>query len=219
MPTDALAPADGSDVAAHCRRVPNAAPSSTACTSADGRGRCRPLPPRSDAWQRIERALRANNAGPRSSRWSMARRRSRARAGDGHRSSRACRRPRQRRRRRHSASSDALDGAVGRGRTACRPRSITRTPSRDSNRLPTPRRARSIRRSASTLEKNLTVIDQAISESRAALRSEPSSEPAQASLLESFKAKISLLQDTVALVNEMRRGAVADVSGRRAGTG
>jgi hypothetical protein len=71
---------------------------------------------------------------------------------------------------------------------------------------------------ASTLEKNLTVIDQAISESRAALRAQPASEPAQASLLESFKSKISLLQDTVALINEMRKsnpdaGAARLVSG------
>lgn len=59
---------------------------------------------------------------------------------------------------------------------------------------------------AATLEKNLSVVDQAISESRAALKLQPTSEPAQASLLESFKAKISLLQDTVALINEMRQG-------------
>ena len=59
---------------------------------------------------------------------------------------------------------------------------------------------------ASTLEKNLRVIDQAISESRSALRAQPASEPAQASLLESFKSKIALLQDTVALINEMRKG-------------
>ncbi|HUK37436.1 MAG TPA: hypothetical protein VLV86_26145, partial [Vicinamibacterales bacterium] len=58
---------------------------------------------------------------------------------------------------------------------------------------------------ASTLEKNLVVVDQAISESRAALKAQPSSEPAQASLLESFKSKIALLEDTVALINEMRR--------------
>jgi hypothetical protein len=62
---------------------------------------------------------------------------------------------------------------------------------------------------ASTLEKNLTVIDQAISESRAALRAQPTSEPAQASLLESFKSKITLLSDTVALINEMRKGVGA----------
>jgi anti-sigma-K factor RskA len=61
-------------------------------------------------------------------------------------------------------------------------------------------------RTAATLQKNLAVIDQAIGESRAALRSEPASEPAQQSLMENFKAKIGLLQDTVALINEMRKG-------------
>jgi anti-sigma factor RsiW len=59
---------------------------------------------------------------------------------------------------------------------------------------------------ASTLQKNLAVVDQAISESRAALRTQPGSEPAQQSLLENFKTKIALLQDTVALINEMRKG-------------
>jgi len=59
---------------------------------------------------------------------------------------------------------------------------------------------------AATLQKNLAVIDQAISESRAALRTQPASEPAQESLVENFKAKIGLLQDTVALINEMRKG-------------
>jgi hypothetical protein len=57
-----------------------------------------------------------------------------------------------------------------------------------------------------TVRKNVAVIDQAIGESRAALRSEPSSEPAQQSLIESFKAKVSLLQNTVALINEMQKG-------------
>jgi anti-sigma factor ChrR (cupin superfamily) len=59
---------------------------------------------------------------------------------------------------------------------------------------------------AATLRKNLAVIDQAISESRAALNTQPSSEPAQQSLIDSFKTKIALLQDTVALINEMRKG-------------
>ena len=59
---------------------------------------------------------------------------------------------------------------------------------------------------AATLQKNLSVVDQAISESRAALRVEPSSEPAQQSLIDSFKTKMALLQDTVALINEMRKG-------------
>jgi anti-sigma factor ChrR (cupin superfamily) len=72
---------------------------------------------------------------------------------------------------------------------------------------------------AATLQKNLAVIDQAISESRAAVKSQPSSEPAQQSLVENFKAKIGLLQDTVALINEMRKGneagAARIVSGLR----
>jgi hypothetical protein len=66
---------------------------------------------------------------------------------------------------------------------------------------------------AATLEKNLAVVDQAISESRAALKAQPDSEPAQQSLLESFKSKIALLQDTVALINEMRKGNDAGPSG------
>jgi anti-sigma factor RsiW len=65
---------------------------------------------------------------------------------------------------------------------------------------------------ASTLEKNLAVVDQAIGESRAALRAQPGSEPAQQSLLENFKTKIALLQDTVALINEMRKGNEAGAS-------
>jgi anti-sigma factor RsiW len=61
-------------------------------------------------------------------------------------------------------------------------------------------------RTAATLQRNLAVIDQAISESRAAVRSQPTNEPAQQSLVENFKTKIALLQDTVALINEMRKG-------------
>ena len=66
---------------------------------------------------------------------------------------------------------------------------------------------------AATLQKNLAVIDQAISESRAALRTQPASEPAQESLVENFKAKIALLQDTVAHQRNaqgQRRGGGAD---------
>jgi len=59
---------------------------------------------------------------------------------------------------------------------------------------------------AATLQKNLAVIDQAISESRAAVVAQPASEPARESLLESFRTKLALLQDTVALINEMRKG-------------
>ena len=38
------------------------------------------------------------------------------------------------------------------------------------------------------------------------MRAQPASEPAQTSLMENFKAKLALLQDTVALINEMRKG-------------
>src|SRR5262245_9767418 len=61
-------------------------------------------------------------------------------------------------------------------------------------------------KTAATLQKNLAVIDQAITESRAAVREQPTSEPAVSSLMENFKTKLALLQDTVALINEMRKG-------------
>ncbi len=70
---------------------------------------------------------------------------------------------------------------------------------------------------AATLQKNLSVIDQAISESRAAVRAQPTSEPAATSLMENFKAKLALLQDTVALINEMRKGN--DAGAARIGSG
>ena len=59
---------------------------------------------------------------------------------------------------------------------------------------------------AAMLQKNLHVIDQAIAESRAALRSEPQSASARDSLFDALKRKVALLQDTIALMNEMRKG-------------
>lgn len=59
---------------------------------------------------------------------------------------------------------------------------------------------------AATLRENLAKIDEAISESRAALKAQPDSEPAGQSLLDGFKAKIALLEDTIALINDMRKG-------------
>jgi hypothetical protein len=59
---------------------------------------------------------------------------------------------------------------------------------------------------AAVLQKNLEVIDQAIGESRAALRTQPASEVAQESLFEALRNKVTLLQDTVVLINEMRKG-------------
>lgn len=59
---------------------------------------------------------------------------------------------------------------------------------------------------ASVLQKNLAVIDQAIGESRAALQAQPTSQVAQESLFEALRNKVGLLQDTIALINEMRKG-------------
>lgn len=59
---------------------------------------------------------------------------------------------------------------------------------------------------AATLQENLEVINQAIDESRSAVRLEPASGEAQYSLIENFKTKLALLQDTVALINELRAG-------------
>jgi anti-sigma factor RsiW len=59
---------------------------------------------------------------------------------------------------------------------------------------------------AAVLQKNLGIIDQAIRDSRVALQSQPTSQVAQATLFEAFRRKVALLQDTITLVNEMRKG-------------
>ena len=59
---------------------------------------------------------------------------------------------------------------------------------------------------AAMLQKNLQVIDQAIAESRSGLRSDPLSAAALASLFDALRRKVALLQDTIALMNEMRKG-------------
>ena len=62
---------------------------------------------------------------------------------------------------------------------------------------------------AAMLKKNLELIDQAIAESRAALRAEPQSTIARDSLFNALRRKVALLQDTIALMNEMRKGDAA----------
>lgn len=59
---------------------------------------------------------------------------------------------------------------------------------------------------AAVLQKNLQVIDQAIGESRAALDVQPASADAQESLFDAMRSKVALLQQTVELINEMRKG-------------
>ena len=59
---------------------------------------------------------------------------------------------------------------------------------------------------ADVVQANLTMIDEAIGQSRAALRTEPANQVAQDSLFEALQSKVTLLQDTIALINEMRKG-------------
>ncbi|MBP1634569.1 MAG: putative transrane transcriptional regulator (anti-sigma factor) [Acidobacteria bacterium] len=59
---------------------------------------------------------------------------------------------------------------------------------------------------AAVLQKNMGIIDQAVRESREALRAQPTSEAAQETLFEALRRKVDLLKDMVALVNEMRKG-------------
>ena len=59
---------------------------------------------------------------------------------------------------------------------------------------------------AAMIEQNHKVIDQAIQESRTALMAQPQSTPAQNSLFAALSQKVTLLQSTIALMNEMRKG-------------
>jgi anti-sigma factor RsiW len=71
---------------------------------------------------------------------------------------------------------------------------------------------------AATLQKNLGVIDQAIRESREAIKTQPNSQVVQTSLFEALRQKVALLEDTVALINVMRKGdqaGAAKILGRQ----
>jgi hypothetical protein len=59
---------------------------------------------------------------------------------------------------------------------------------------------------SATIEKNLGIIDQAIAENRVAVKSEPTSVTARETLFEALRQKVTLLQDTIAVINEMRKG-------------
>lgn len=65
---------------------------------------------------------------------------------------------------------------------------------------------------AGTLDRNLQILDQAIAESSDALQTEPQNVAARNSLFEALQRKISLLQDTITLMNEMRKGNAAGVA-------
>jgi hypothetical protein len=59
---------------------------------------------------------------------------------------------------------------------------------------------------AAKLQVSLVEVDKYIAESRAALAREPQSEPARDGLFEALRRKVSMLQDTVALMGAMQRG-------------
>ena len=59
---------------------------------------------------------------------------------------------------------------------------------------------------SATIDKNLGILDQAIAENRAAVKSEPTSVAARETLFEALRQKVTLLQDTISLINEMRKG-------------
>lgn len=67
---------------------------------------------------------------------------------------------------------------------------------------------------AAVLQKNLTVIDQAITESRDALKAQPANASAQNGLFDALRTKVALLQQTVELINEMRKGNQAEAGQR-----
>src|SRR5262245_33111546 len=56
------------------------------------------------------------------------------------------------------------------------------------------------------IEKNLGIIDSAIEENRAAVKAQPGSVAARETLFEALRQKVSLLQDTISIINEMRQG-------------
>jgi anti-sigma factor RsiW len=59
---------------------------------------------------------------------------------------------------------------------------------------------------ARTMQKNLAITDMAIADSTAAVHSEPTSVAAREALFDALRQKVALLQDTISLINEMRKG-------------
>lgn len=72
---------------------------------------------------------------------------------------------------------------------------------------------------ASSLRENVDLIDRAILESRAALADDPTSQPVRDSLFEALRRKVSVLQSTVRLINEMRQGDEQGAAETAAGLG
>ena len=65
---------------------------------------------------------------------------------------------------------------------------------------------------AAMLDRNLEVLDEAIVESRTAMKTDPQSVVARESLFEAMRKKATLLQNTISLVSEISRGSQAGAS-------
>ena len=72
---------------------------------------------------------------------------------------------------------------------------------------------------AATLQQSIPTIDSAIAASRAAVTGNPDSQPARTSLFEALRNKVTLLQHTVVLMNEMRKGDAGGAAEAAAGLG
>ena len=72
---------------------------------------------------------------------------------------------------------------------------------------------------AATLQKNIATIDGAIADSRTALGQDPTNAPARESLFEALKSKVGVLQATLNLMNELRKGDQAAAANAAAAFG
>ena len=72
---------------------------------------------------------------------------------------------------------------------------------------------------ADLLRQNIAATDRAIAESRGAVTQSPESAPARESLMEALRRKVDVLQATVSLMNDMRRGDQAGAAESAAAIG
>jgi len=72
---------------------------------------------------------------------------------------------------------------------------------------------------AQVLQQNLSAVDKAIDESRGAVKSSPDNVTARESLIEALRRKVDVLQATVSLMNEIRKGDQAGAAQAAAALG
>lgn len=72
---------------------------------------------------------------------------------------------------------------------------------------------------AQVLQQNLAAVDKAIDESRGAVKSTPDNVTARESLIEALRRKVDVLQATVSLMNEIRKGDQAGAAQAAAALG